>query len=138
LLPIAALALLGLSCIGGTKPDTFLGGHVLISGQASAPGPIPVLLYTSDPFAKGASPIMITPATGSGTDLTFGFPPSVSHGDFYLVAWLDVGLDGQMDIGDYLGWYDGGKTAGGAPVAALVHKAEGQNKSVTIQVSVVQ
>jgi len=78
---------------------------------------------------------MIAPATGTGADLTFEFPPSVAQGDFYLVAWLDVGLDGQMDTGDYVGWYDG-KTTAGAPVAAVVHKDHGKNASVTIQVSI--
>ena len=136
LLAIASLALLTLSCQGATQPDTHLGGHLVIAaGQAPAPGPIPVLLYTSDPFAKSASPIMIAPATGTGADLTFEFPPSVAQGDFYLVAWLDVGLDGQMDTGDYVGWYDG-KTTAGAPVAAVVHKDHGKNASVTIQVSI--
>jgi len=137
-LVIAALALLGLSC-KGNGPDTHLGGHVLVAaGEPSPPGPIPVLLYTSDPFAKNASPIMTTPATGSGNDLVFQFPTSVSQGDYYLVAWLDVGLDGQMDLGDYLGWCNGDTTAAGAPLAASVHKNHDEDRSVTIQLHVVR
>ena len=136
-LAIAVLALIGLSC-KGNEPDTHLGGHVVVAaGQPAPPGPIPVLLYTTDPFAKNAAPIMIAPTTGSATDMVFEFPPSISQGDYYLVAWLDVGLDGQMDVGDYLGWCDGDTTATGAPVAAIVHKNHDQDRSVTIQVHLV-
>ena len=136
-LPIALIALLGLSC-KGNEPDTHLSGRVVVAaGQPAPPGPIPVLLYTSDPFAKNAAPIMIAPTTGSASDMVFEFPTSISQGDYYLVAWLDVGLDGFMDKGDYLGWFDGGKDTTGAPVAAVVHKDHDQDRSVTITVSVV-
>jgi hypothetical protein len=135
-LSLAALALLTLSC-KGSSPDTHLSGHVVVAaGQPAPPGPIPVLLYTSDPFAKNAEPVMIAPTTGSATDMEFEFPTSISHGDYYLVAWLDVGLDGQMDKGDYVGWYKGDTTAAGAPVAAVVHKNQDADLTVTIKVSV--
>jgi len=132
---LVALSLLAFSC-KGTEPDTHLSGHVIVAGPNSPPGPIPVLLYTSDPFSKGSAPVMITPATGSGSELSFEFPTSISHGDYYLVAWLDVGLDGQMDKGDYVGWYKGDTTAAGAPVAAVVHKNQDADLTVTIKVSV--
>jgi hypothetical protein len=136
-LVIAALALPGLSC-KGNGPDTHLGGHVVVaSGQPAPPGPIPVLLYATDPFAKNATPIMIAPTTGSTSNMTFEFPTSISQGDYYLVAWLDVGLDGQMDKGDYLGWANGDTTTAGAPAAAIVHKDHDSDRSVTITVSIV-
>ena len=132
---LVALSLLALSC-KGTEPDTHLSGHVIVAGPNSPPGPIPVLLYTSDPFSKGSAPVMITPATGSGSELSFEFPTSISHGDYYVVAWLDVGLDGQMDTGDYVGWYNGDTTAAGARVASLVHKNQGDNVAITIEASI--
>jgi len=136
-LSLVALALLALSCKSGTDAETRLGGHVVVAaGQPAPPGPIPVMLYTSDPFAKNAEPVMIAPTTGSPTDMTFEFPSSISHGDYYLVAWLDVGLDGQMDTGDYVGWYDGDTTSAGSRVATVVHMNHGENISVTIQVSI--
>jgi hypothetical protein len=114
---------------------TFSGHVTLAAGQTGDVNQSQVQIYMKDPFSAGATPVQMVLATGSATDATYQFG-DLGHGDFYLVAWKDTG-DLVVDSGDLRGWYNGGVSGTGAPVATIYHLLHGEKASINFSMSAI-